>query len=181
MRLRLTALAHWRVVMGWIFPALSGKGCVAGYAPAYPTMCSISSTNSTNTCAGKGGQKHLPDDVEFVYQRYLLGVRGQLHLEHYEGRLRMVLGDEGYGTALELLTEAAVNGGLLTGETIEQYRKALSSGESVNTRRYLSCCTSWSMTGIWNPHEGGFRFVSGLLEDWWRTRHREFFTPIAQR
>ena len=41
----------------------------------------------------------------------------------------MVLGDEGYGTALELLTEAAVNGGLLTGETIQQYRKALSSGE----------------------------------------------------
>ena len=68
------------------------------------------------------------EDVEFVYQRYLLGVRGQLHLEHYEGRLRMVLGDEGYGTALELLTEAAVNDGLLAGETIQQYRKALSSG-----------------------------------------------------
>ena len=69
------------------------------------------------------------EDVEFVYQRYLLGVRGQLHLEHYEGRLRMVLGDEGYGTALELLTEAAVNDGLLTGGTIGQYREALSSGE----------------------------------------------------
>ena len=29
--------------------------------------------------------------------------------------------------------------------------------------------------GYLEPHEGGFRFVSGLLEDWWRTRHREFF------
>ena len=54
----LGALAPWRVAMGWIFPVMSGKGCVAGYAPASPTMCSISSTNSTNTCAGKGGQKH---------------------------------------------------------------------------------------------------------------------------
>ena len=108
MRLRPTALAPWRVAMGWIFPTMSGKGCVVGYAPASPIMCSISSTNFTNTCAGEGRTEASLEDVEFVYQRYLLGVRGQLHLEHYEGRLRMVLGDEGYGTALELLTEAAV-------------------------------------------------------------------------
>ena len=24
-------------------------------------------------------------------------------------------------------------------------------GRSVNTRQYPSCCTSWNMTGIWNP------------------------------
>ena len=43
----------------------------------------------------EGRSEASPDDVEFVYQRYLLGVRGQLHLEHYEGRLRMVLGGRG--------------------------------------------------------------------------------------
>ena len=121
------------------------------------------------------------EDVEFVYQRYLLGVRGQLHLEHYEGRLRMVLGDEGYGTALELLTEAAVNDGLLSGETIEQYRKALSSGEIGEHPSIPELLYILEHDGYLEPHEGGFRFVSGLLEDWWRTRHREFFTPIAQR
>ena len=64
------------------------------------------------------------EDVALVYERELLGVRGQIDLEHYEVRLRMVLGDEGYGTALELLTEAAVNDGLLTPPAIRRYRDA---------------------------------------------------------
>ena len=93
----------------------------------------------------------------------------------------MVLGDEGYGTALELLTEAAVNGGLLTGETIEQYRKALSSGEVGERASIPELLYILEHDGYLESHEGGFRFVSGLLEDWWRTRHREFFTPIVQR
>ena len=47
------------------------------------------------------------DDVERVYDSEMLGIRGQMDLEHYESRLRMVLGDEGYRVALEMLTEAA--------------------------------------------------------------------------
>ena len=27
----------------------------------------------------------------------------------------------------------------------------------------------------------GFRFVSGLLEDWWDGRHGRYFVPIARR
>ena len=49
------------------------------------------------------------EDVRDVYEQDLLGIRGQIDLEHYETRLRMVLGDEGYKTALNLLTETAVN------------------------------------------------------------------------
>ena len=41
-------------------------------------------------------------DVEQVYQRDLLGVRGQIDLEHYEGRLRLALGADGYRSALDL-------------------------------------------------------------------------------
>ena len=43
------------------------------------------------------------DDVELVYKRDLLSVRGQASLVHYEERLRMVLGDGGYTEALSLL------------------------------------------------------------------------------
>ena len=50
------------------------------------------------------------DDVDTVYSQDMLGVRGQVYLEHYQSRLRMVLGDDGYVVALELLTEAAVSG-----------------------------------------------------------------------
>ena len=27
----------------------------------------------------------------------------------------------------------------------------------------------------------GYRFVSGLIEDWWRTRHGLHFVPVGQR
>ena len=43
--------------------------------------------------------------------------------EHYQSRLRLVLNDAEYPAALELLTEASVNGGLLCDETVKQYRE----------------------------------------------------------
>ena len=45
------------------------------------------------------------EDAEWVYQHELLSVRGQMDLQHYEGRLAMVLGRTGYPIALEMLTE----------------------------------------------------------------------------
>ena len=61
------------------------------------------------------------EDVDHVYTTEMLGVRGQMDLEHYESRLRMVLGDKGYLAALDILTEAAVNNGLLHSDAIDQY------------------------------------------------------------
>ncbi len=43
-----------------------------------------------------GRREATMEDVERVYTNEMLGVRGQMDLEHYEGRLRMVLGREGY-------------------------------------------------------------------------------------
>ena len=68
------------------------------------------------------------EDVERVYTTEMLGVHGQMDLEHYEGRLRMVLGREGYRTALEILTEAAVGDSSLSGDTIGRYREYLQGG-----------------------------------------------------
>ena len=61
------------------------------------------------------------EDVDRVYITEMLGVRGQMDLEHYESRLRMVIGDKGYLAALDILTEAAVNDGLLHSDAINQY------------------------------------------------------------
>ena len=47
------------------------------------------------------------DDIERVYSNDMLGIRGRIDLEHYEGRLKMALGDSDYRIAMELLTEAA--------------------------------------------------------------------------
>ncbi len=117
------------------------------------------------------------DDVELVYVPYLLSVRGQASLVHYEERLRMVLGDEGYTEALSLLSEAVVNGGLLTHRIIELYR-----GEAVETGEEDSVATALYVLqhdGYLEESEGGYAFVSGLLEDWWSARHGQSFTSIT--
>ena len=118
------------------------------------------------------------DDVDLVYQRDLLSVRGQAALVHYEERLRMVLGDEGYTQALSLLSEAVVNGGQLTHEVNELYRgEAAERGEdSVANVLYVL-----QHDGYLEECEGGYAFVSGLVEDWWRARYGQNFTSITLR
>ena len=119
------------------------------------------------------------DDVERVYQRDLLSVRGQVDLVHYEERLRMVLGDEGYTDALSLLSEAVVNSGLLTHQVVELYRgEAADKGEGDSVVDVLYVLQH---DGYLEACEGGYAFVSGLLEDWWRARHGQRFTSITHR
>ena len=119
-------------------------------------------------------------DIGHVYAQDLLSVRGQIDLEHYESRLRMVLGSESYKTALSLLTEAAVDGGLLTPDSIEKYRIGDWSGprdsDSIDDVLY-----TLEHDGYLAADSGGYRFVSGLLEDWWKARHGAYFTPIERR
>ena len=107
------------------------------------------------------------DDVRRVYEREMLGVRGQMDMEHYESRLRMVLGSEGCRIALELLTEAAVADGMLSDHAIARQRGRLAV--EANPMEYVLHVLEHD--GYLERHEGGYRFISGLLEDWWRTRY----------
>ena len=117
------------------------------------------------------------DDVERVYTSEMLGARGQLGLQHYEDRLRMVLGNEGYRVALEMLTEAAANGGRLSDEAVDRYRGCFPShadtpnpdgADPVPAEEVLYVLEH---DGYLARQSGGYHFVSGLLEDWWRLRH----------
>lgn len=128
-----------------------------------------------------GSTTATTDDVHQVYERDFLGVRGQVDLEHYEGRLRMVLGVEGYTTALDLLTEAAVTDGLLTDRAIRRYRDALASSGAEDAVPIEDVLYSLQHDGYLERQAGGYGFVSGLLQDWWRARHDQFFTPIEER
>ncbi len=121
------------------------------------------------------------DDVDTVYSHGMLGVRGQVYLEHYQSRLRVVLGDDGYVVALELLTEAAVNGGHLSDDSIRQYeayRSVLSEEASRQVRDVLHVLEH---DGYLARRDGGYRFVSGLVEDWWLARHGRRFVPVNER
>ena len=112
-------------------------------------------------------------------RRDLLSVKGQASLVHYEERLRMVLGDGGYTEALSLLCEAVVNAGQLTREVIELYRSE--AAETVEKDSVLKVLYVLQHDGYLEECEGGYAFVSGLLEDWWRARHSQSFTSIADQ
>ena len=120
-------------------------------------------------------------DVDHVYSQDMLGVRGQVHLEHYQTRLRMVLGDGGYQVALELLTEAAVSDGGLTDLALrpyEAYRSDVSDHACLPTKDLLHVLEH---DGYLARQDDGYRFVSGLVEDWWRARNGRGFVPFSER
>ena len=121
------------------------------------------------------------EDVDTVYSQDMLGVRGQVHLEHYQSRLRMVLGDAGYEVALELLTEAAISDGHLTDGSIrryEAYRAVLSNDATEQIKSVLHVLEH---DGYLARRDGGYHFVSGLVEDWWRARNSRGFVPFSER
>ena len=123
------------------------------------------------------------DDVERVYNDEMLSVRGQVDLEHYESRLRMALGTEEYRTALELLTETAISDGLLSDSSIEQYRHYLAATAHPDNPPVVIENVLYLLEhdGYLGREPGGYRFTLGLLEDWWRARHGQHFTPIKHR
>ena len=123
------------------------------------------------------------DDVEWVYVREMQGVRGQVDLQHYEGRLETVLGRAGYTVALEILTAAAV-GGYISAETVDRYRGWFSTrdardGDGVPTVDDVLHVLQHD--GYLEPMDDGYRFVSGLVEDWWRGRYGQRFVPVFDR
>ena len=122
------------------------------------------------------------DDVKRVYDGEMLGIRGQMDLEQYESRLRMVLGDEGYRVALEMLTEAAVNDGRLRGDAIGRYRDSLvaTAGARTDPLPIEDVLHMLEHDGYLARQGDGYRFVSGLLEDWWRVRYgRSAVSPAS--
>ena len=128
--------------------------------------------------AGKSGA--TVEDVESVYRHEMLGVRGQLDLQHYEGRLEAILGRVGDLIALELLTAAAVNGFLEDG-LVERYRtyySALDGEESAGVPDVDAVLHVLEHDGYLERRNGGYQFVSGLLEDWWLIRHGRYFVPV---
>ena len=128
-----------------------------------------------------GRRQASVDDVERVYTDEMLGVRGQADLDHYESRLKLVLGPDCYRDALDLLTEAAVNGGVLQRGAIVRYNenfRARAAGDPVPLDDVLRVLEH---DGYLEPQGDDYRFVSGLLEDWWRARHERHFVPFEQR
>ena len=130
-----------------------------------------------------GRTRASSQDVEQVYTTEMLSIRGQVDMEHYEGRLRIALASEEYQAALELLTEAAVNNGLLSDASISRYRQYAEASASPDnfTVAIEVVLHLLEHDGYLQRENGGYRFLSGFLEDWWLARHGQHFVPFQQR
>jgi hypothetical protein len=115
--------------------------------------------------------------VDAVYQDTMTGLRGHPELSHMEERLRIVLSTDQFTIALELLTEAAVAGGLAAGTAL----KICSSSESEDPRRTLNNIIAILLhDGYLVEAENGFRFASLLLQDWWRRRFGQGYQVVGE-
>ena len=129
------------------------------------------------------------EDVGKVYEDEMLSVRGQADMDHYENRLKMVLDPSSYQFALELLTEAAINGGKLDRNVIRAYghyqlsrvRPATPLEEATIGQLIENALRVLEHDGYLISRGDEYMFVSGLLEDWWRARHQGHFVPIKER
>ena len=80
-----------------------------------------------------------------------------------------------------MLTEAAVNEGVLRRDAIDQYREYFQAEDEEEPIRVDEVLLTLEHDGYLAPRGDDFQFVSGLLEDWWRTRHGRHFVPVARR
>ena len=129
----------------------------------------------------EGRTKATMQDVASVYSRRMLGVAGQVHLEHYEGRLRTTLGTERYELALEILTETACGGRPLTVQMLELLRNDAEHSLGLPRSTVSDVLRVLEHDGYLHVIDGGYGFVSGLLEDWWRRRHCAHYVSVADR
>ena len=121
------------------------------------------------------------EDVERVYESEMLSVHGQADLDHYESRLKLVLGPEGYRDALDLLTEAAVHDGVLRRDAIIRYGALFRARAAADPMSIDDVLRVLEHDGYLKPQGDDYRFVSGLLENWWHARHGRYFVPIERR
>lgn len=109
------------------------------------------------------------EDADAAYRGDMLAVRGQIDMDHYEERLKMVLGNDGYRVALELLAQAASEGPL-SPTSIETYKSKLDISQDAGAADIPFVLNVLVHDGYFTRRGDEFRFASGLLEDWQRSR-----------
>ena len=128
-----------------------------------------------------GRRAATAEDVDRVYKVEMLGIRGTIDLDHYQSRLAVVLGSDSQRIAIELLTEAAVNRGLLADKSIAGYERYFGISLGTDLMPVSDVLLLLEHDGYLARAQDGYRFVSRLVEDWWRIRFGMNFVPIGRR
>lgn len=120
-------------------------------------------------------------DVQRVYRTRLLTSHGHVELAHMEERLRLVVPADRLPLVIDLLSETAVVGALRTTAAARLARDhAVPAGQVPAVLDAVFGVLEHDGYLERGP-DGGRRFVSRLLRDWWKARHGELYVPAAQR
>jgi hypothetical protein len=120
------------------------------------------------------------EDIERVYQRSMLSTRGHAELADYEERLLRVLDNEKIPLALDLLSEAAINGILKSAMCDILFDRSGLKDKGPVLREVLDVLEH---DGYLVRHEtiDGWRFSSNLIRDWWKKRFSQsYVNPSSQ-
>lgn len=117
-------------------------------------------------------------DADAAYRGDMLRARGQIDMDHYEERLKIVLGTDGYRAALELLARAASKGSLCS-ESVERYKTELEISQDPGAALVPFVLDVLVQDGYFTRLGEEFRFASGLLEGWQRSRRGLPIDPLV--
>ncbi len=118
--------------------------------------------------------------VERVYQTSLLGPWGQNDVQHYATRLQDHLDEFDYRVAMEVLTEAATQGAFAPSAR-EALETSLGTLHDKIPARVAAVLDVLEYDGYLKGTDGGHRFESALLRDWWRARFERGHVPLERR
>lgn len=109
------------------------------------------------------------EDAERAYVEDMLGPRGQIDMDHYDSRLKLVLGNAGYPVALEPLARTATER-VLERKSIADLRNELVATDDTGADLVPYVLEVLQHDGYFVRTGSGFRFASGLMEDWHRRK-----------
>ncbi len=129
----------------------------------------------------QGREQVTVEDVEEVYRTELLGPSGQNDLMHYETRLQEGLEEESYPIAMQILAEAATQEAFTPDarRCLERLYSAVVNDAAERITDTLDVLVHDGYLEV-GP-DGGYRFPSYLLKDWWAARFRDHHTPLKSR
>ena len=131
-------------------------------------------------CARKKENLCTIKDVDAVYKKHMLGVRGHAELSHYEERLKMVIGQEKLAFAMDMITEAAVEG-TLSNEALKAFTNEYSFEDISIEEVQKEILWILMHDGYLKETKKGYVFVSKLLKDWWKNSNKTYYTPVMER
>ena len=119
------------------------------------------------------------DPEDAVAGTGLLGASGQNDLAHYETRLRDGLDDESYPIAMQILAEAATRE-VFAPDARRHLESMYSTMVDDAAGRIADALDVLVHDGYLDAGDGGYRFQSNLLKDWWSARFRDHHRPLVE-